>query len=249
MYPVFGFGGRLPSSPAGGASHCFALNGDIFNPECNQVYNVMQAYYNTIQKPGILFGPTKFSPILTYVNDYVSATSGEISQYNQKYNLCLILTDGVINDLDQTIDEIVRASDQPLSIIIVGVGNADFSQMETLDGDITPLFSQKLNQYRKRDIVQFVPFNKFQGDPYLLAKEVLAEIPKQMTSCFLQKRITPNPKKMEDRGQIQIRNKMRNEMAVMMKKPDSFYDFRKQQMAMDCMKMGLNYQQVIAFLD
>jgi len=32
--------------------------------------------------------------------------------------------------------------------------------METLDGDVTPLFSKKLNKYRERDIVQFVPFRK-----------------------------------------------------------------------------------------
>lgn len=42
------------------------------------------------------------------------------------YNICLILTDGVINDLDKSIDEIVKVSDQPISIIIVGVGEADF---------------------------------------------------------------------------------------------------------------------------
>jgi vacuolar-type H+-ATPase subunit F/Vma7 len=39
----------------------------------------------------------------------------------------LILTDGVINDIQKTIDEVVRGSDLPLSIVIVGVGNADFS--------------------------------------------------------------------------------------------------------------------------
>jgi hypothetical protein len=38
----------------------------------------------------------------------------------------LILTDGIINDMQKTIDEIVRGSDLPLSIIIVGVGEADF---------------------------------------------------------------------------------------------------------------------------
>jgi len=37
MYPVYGFGGRLANSPSGQASHCFALNGDIFGPECNQL--------------------------------------------------------------------------------------------------------------------------------------------------------------------------------------------------------------------
>jgi hypothetical protein len=35
MYPVYGFGGKLPGAPDAAASHCFALNGNIFKPECN----------------------------------------------------------------------------------------------------------------------------------------------------------------------------------------------------------------------
>jgi len=42
----------------------------------------------------------------------------------------LIITDGVINDLQKTIDEVVRGADQPLSIVIVGVGDADFDAMD-----------------------------------------------------------------------------------------------------------------------
>lgn len=81
---------------------------------------------------------------------------------------------------------IIRASTLPLSIIIVGVGNADFSAMNELDGDTIPLI---LNGIRaERDIVQFVPFNSFQrlSDKALaksyLAREVLAEIPEQVIS-------------------------------------------------------------------
>ena len=51
-----------------------------------------------------------------------------------------------------------------------------------------------------------------------------------MTDYFVQKRIVPNPKKMADREAIRIRNKMKNQMALMMKKPADFYQFRKQQM-------------------
>lgn len=50
----------------------------------------------------------------------------EESQYNQKYNILLILTDGTIMDEQETIDQIVAASGLPLSIIIVGVGEDDF---------------------------------------------------------------------------------------------------------------------------
>ena len=101
------------------------------------------------------------------------------------------MTDGIINDLQASIDEIVRGSDLPLSIIIVGVGQADFDQMEQLDGDVTPLFSNKLNRYRNRDIVQIVPFRSLQGNPQALAKEVLKVVPKQLTDYFSQKDIKP----------------------------------------------------------
>jgi vacuolar-type H+-ATPase subunit F/Vma7 len=45
-----------------------------------------------------------------------------VSQNNQKYIILLIITDGVISDMDDTIDEIVKGSSLPLSIIIIGVG-------------------------------------------------------------------------------------------------------------------------------
>lgn len=57
--------------------------------------------------------------------------------------------------------------------------------MEALDGDVTPLFSNKFNRYRNRDIVQFVPFRSVQNNPVALAKEVLAEMPRQMTDYFV----------------------------------------------------------------
>jgi len=44
-------------------------------------------------------------------------------------------------DMQASIDAIVAASGLPLSIVIVGVGSADFTSMETLDADDAPLFS------------------------------------------------------------------------------------------------------------
>jgi vacuolar-type H+-ATPase subunit F/Vma7 len=61
--------------------------------------------------------------------------SDRVDQNNQKFSILLLITDGIINDMDKTIDQIVRGSQFPLGIIIVGVGDADFSNMDTLDGD------------------------------------------------------------------------------------------------------------------
>lgn len=51
------------------------------------------------------------------------------------YFVLFILTDGEIHDMKQTIDSIVASSHLPLSIIIVGVGDADFTNMSILDDD------------------------------------------------------------------------------------------------------------------
>jgi hypothetical protein len=92
----------------------------------------------------------------------------------------LIITDGVINDMQDTKDAIVDAGRIPLSIIIVGVGGADFTAMDELDADEVPLVS-RAGVRMVRDLVQFVPFTKFARVHYsLLAAEVLEEVPRQL---------------------------------------------------------------------
>lgn len=74
-----------------------------------------------------------------------------------------------------TREAIVRASYQPLSIIIVGVGNADFTDMQILDGDDGVLRSPK-GEPVLRDIVQFVPFRDFKTvsvPPFLIASLII----------------------------------------------------------------------------
>ena len=101
------------------------------------------------------------------------------------YYILMILTDGIISDMDDTIDKIVEGSKLPLSIVIVGIGNADFDNMEELDGDEKPLINSN-GEIRKRDIVQFVQFNQFKNNVGTdLAEEVLREIPRQIEDYYL----------------------------------------------------------------
>jgi hypothetical protein len=82
-----------------------------------------------------------------------------------------------------------------MSIIIVGVGNADFTAMNELDGDTIPLAFNGIPA--QRDIVQFVPFRNFQqlhnvsAAKAYLAKEVLAEIPDQVVGYMKSRNIKP----------------------------------------------------------
>ena len=120
-------------------------------------------------------------------------------QNGSNYFILLILTDGVITDMYDTIDTIVNSSCLPLSIIIVGIGNADFSAMEELDSDNKMLTSPS-GKKATRDIVQFVPFNQFLTsglNPSVarlhLAREVLREIPDQFIGFMKSRNITPQP--------------------------------------------------------
>jgi hypothetical protein len=74
-----------------------------------------------------------------------------------QYYILLIITDGCIMDMANTLQAIVDASVLPLSLLIVGVGDDDFSAMEVLDGDDTLLRSPS-GRVAARDCVQFVPF-------------------------------------------------------------------------------------------
>ncbi|XP_078233478.1 copine-4 isoform X3 [Pogona vitticeps] len=186
MFPVYGFGARIP--PDYKVSHDFAINFNEDNPECAGIQGVVEAYQNCLPKLQ-LYGPTNIAPIIQKV---AKSASEEINTKEaSQYFILLILTDGVITDMADTREAIVHASHLPMSVIIVGVGNADFSDMQMLDGDDGILRSPK-GEPVLRDIVQFVPFRNFKhASPAALAKSVLAEVPNQVVDYYNGKAIKP----------------------------------------------------------
>uniref|UniRef100_A0A8C6NV91 Copine Vb n=1 Tax=Nothobranchius furzeri TaxID=105023 RepID=A0A8C6NV91_NOTFU len=190
MFPALGFGAKLP--PDGRVSHEFPLNGNMENPYCNGIEGILEAYHQSL-KTVQLYGPTNFAPIVNHVARYAAAV-----QDGSQYFVLLIITDGVISDMAQTKEAIVNAAKLPMSIIIVGVGQAEFDAMVELDGDDIRISSR--GKLAERDIVQFVPFRDYMdrtGNHVLsmarLAKDVLAEIPDQFISYMKSRGIKPNP--------------------------------------------------------
>jgi len=170
-FPVFGFGGKIN----GMLSHCFPLTFDQASPNVQGLEGIVTAYRNSLRMVQ-LSGPTCFAPVIKAASQVAITSFAE----SHTYTILMILTDGVINDMVETIDAIVDATSAPISIIIIGVGSADFSMMDQLDADQNPLRSSH-GMSMKRDIVQFVPFNQFlQTSGPSLAAEVLAEVPKQV---------------------------------------------------------------------
>uniref|UniRef100_A0A8D2KTH4 Copine 2 n=1 Tax=Varanus komodoensis TaxID=61221 RepID=A0A8D2KTH4_VARKO len=186
MFPALGFGAQLP--PDWKVSHEFAINFNPTNPFCLGVDGIAQAYSTCL--PHIRFyGPTNFSPIINHVARFAAQATQQESA--AQYFILLIITDGVISDMDETRHAVVQASKLPMSIIIVGVGNADFAAMEFLDAD-TRMLRSYTGEEAVRDIVQFVPFREFRSAPKeTLAKAVLAELPQQVVQYFKLQNLSP----------------------------------------------------------
>ncbi|XP_059557812.1 copine-5 isoform X1 [Myotis daubentonii] len=190
MFPALGFGAKLP--PDGRVSHEFPLNGNQDNPSCCGIDGILEAYHQSLRTVQ-LYGPTNFAPVVTHV----ARNAAEVQDGSQ-YSVLLIITDGVISDMAQTKEAIVNAAKLPMSIIIIGVGQAEFDAMVELDGDEVRISSR--GKLAERDIVQFVPFRDYvdrTGNHVLsmarLARDVLAEIPDQLVSYMKAKGIRPRP--------------------------------------------------------
>ena len=106
--------------------------------------------------------------------------------------------------MNETVSTIIQAAYQPISLIIIGVGNGDFGAMETLDGD-NGLVDVHGNR-AKRDIVQFVPYNRFRNNPVALAQDVLAELPSQLVDYMRLIGKNPNPPQVIDIANMQVQN-------------------------------------------
>uniref|UniRef100_H2YRM1 Uncharacterized protein n=1 Tax=Ciona savignyi TaxID=51511 RepID=H2YRM1_CIOSA len=187
MYPAFGFGAKIP--PNHEISHEFPLNMNPQNPYCQGVEGLMAAYHSAIRNVR-LWGPTNIAPIINHVGRF--AFEAQLNPKAAQYFVLLIITDGEITDMEETSHAIVRASRLPMSIIIVGVGNADFTAMEFLDGDDGVLTSFVDGSKAVRDVVQFVPFRKFKmSSVSALSSSVLGEIPQQVTEYFSMQNLPP----------------------------------------------------------
>ncbi|KAL4582912.1 hypothetical protein LXL04_007473 [Taraxacum kok-saghyz] len=185
MFPAWGFGGRMYTGPV---SHCFNLNGSTGSFEVEGVQGIMAAYQNALHT-FILHGPTLFGHVINQAADLAAQS---LSQSSSKYFVLLIITDGALTDMQETKDALVRASDLPLSILIVGVGDADFTAMEILDADNGKRLESSTGRIASRDIVQFVPIRDVHRGEMSMVQGLLEELPGQFLSYMRRRDVKPH---------------------------------------------------------
>ena len=127
-------------------------------------------------------GPTDITEVIRTAAGFATNKEAEGKlEGKQVYTTLLILTDGNVTDIKATCECLQQFCDTALSIIIVGIGNADFSRMKFLD-----------DHGSKYDICQFVEFNSYKDDIGRLTRASLEEIPEHLVSYFIRHGIKPN---------------------------------------------------------
>ncbi|KAK2640684.1 hypothetical protein Ddye_028479 [Dipteronia dyeriana] len=184
-FPAWGFGGKTFN---GAVSHCFNLNGIPNDYEVEGVDGIMAAYASALHNVA-LAGPTLFGPVI----NMAAQIAGQSLSHDDrsKYFVLLIITDGVLTDLQETKDALVRASDLPLSILIVGVGGMDFTQMEILDADNGHRLESSTGRVATRDIVQFVSMQEVHSGQISVVQALLEELPGQFLTYVRPRDIKP----------------------------------------------------------
>jgi hypothetical protein len=166
-FPVVGFGAKYN----GIISHCFQLGR---TPEASGIAGVLEAYRGTFRTGLTMSGPTVFDECINLAAAQARSKQAESLRIGQQaYHILLILTDGAVTNVHATKEAIKAASDAPLSIVIVGIGQADFSSMQFLDDFQS---QEKVG----RDICQFVEFERYKDNRMSLTQATLDEIPDQV---------------------------------------------------------------------
>ena len=128
--------------------------------------------------------------LLTSVLQEMAAQDGDLS-----YTILFILTAGDINNAQETKRLIVEASDSPLSVVIVGIGDHDFSAMEYLD--------EHDSEEGGRDITTFVRSDVHQNSTSLI-EAFLDQFPYQLVEFFVERGIMPGQAVDIDEATVEI---------------------------------------------
>lgn len=177
-FPVLGFGAKY----GGVVRHAFQCGPAA---EADGIEGVLNAYHQVFRSGLVMSGPTVFTEVMQMAAaQAVSAQEAAKAKGEQCYTILLILTDGAVSDVQSTAACLNQISGAPLSVVIVGIGHADFSSMQFLDDASAP---------GKRDIAQFVEFHKHSLSGVDLTTATLQEIPEQLVGYFQSHGIPPLP--------------------------------------------------------
>jgi len=190
-FPVLGFGAKYN----GEVRHAFQCG---TAPEAVGVEGVRSAYREVFRSGLVMSRPTVFNEVIEFAaNRAEQSLNAALASGGQTYSILLLLTDGCVSDIPSTAECLKRMADKPISVVMVGVGSADFSGMDFLD-------NLAEDASGGRDVAQFVPFCDFCDSPSNLSAVTLYEVPRQLTTFFQNRGIQPLSRQIIDGSSVVV---------------------------------------------
>jgi len=158
----------------------------FLKPKARLGFQLVLERYAKLTPTVKMAGPTDFAPIIR--------EAVRICHHTGKYHILVIIADGQVTSERATKAAIVEASNYPLSILLVGVGDGPWTMMRKFDNELPK---------RKFDNFQFVNFHEVKSkslSAYFepsFALEALMEIPIQY-KLIKKLNLIENPSKSKD---------------------------------------------------
>ena len=115
----------------------------------------------------------------------------EKEEYYKEYHIMLLLSSNIPTDMEEFTQELVRSSNLPMSVIIVGIGDEDFSSLEELAENKSHAFDY-YRENSSRNVLNFVFLKDSSDNNQPLYERALKEIPQQFMEYMVLERIYPS---------------------------------------------------------
>ena len=182
----------------------FSMKGYNATADVNQTENFFNMGSDILGKDGLLKTYEKYllrgnrflrrsdKSILAPLVREIIFESIQATKTHRCYSVLFILTSGLVSDLQETVNALLRAAtDALLSVVFIGCEEYD------LDGLKGYYSKEKVRRSTggirlSRDITTFVSFRECGGDPSRVTTEALKDLPEQIMQRFSQEGIHPN---------------------------------------------------------
>ena len=157
----------------------------------------------------------------------------------------MVLTNGEIEDIKETINACVRAAVQPMSIILVVLNRNNYVKLRSLECTRqNPLYSADLNNFA--DNIHLVEFEDFVNDTKLLTQKTLAVVPTQIVNYFRGQGIEPDH--LFEDELMEMTQRLKDTDFFDEKNQDPYFEQQKDQFIQLLCNFGLQEDQVRQFL-
>jgi len=166
---VRGFGIDLEGSPG----NCFQIGSKL---EANGIGDILNIYRSAIQQTFDMSLSKDWSVVISNAEDFARKNQNDahVSGVLRNYTVLLILSNEPVDNINATIDALHEAASVPLSVVVVGIGDSDFSEItQVLEGDLG------------NDVITFVNFHDDVQKLKELEEVALCNVAHQLEHYFI----------------------------------------------------------------